>query len=497
DDLATEIPGSLLLGVSSTEKVLAKLNKKKWKRKQVGTLDKTFRNTYDCTLSSSVLQGFTCSSVRTFQKSQVKKLIRACRRKGRNKVKLAETQLTCMYNHIKDESDATSFELYPHDMLLYYNYSLVPQDSCRSYFEELAEADFSVFSSVLSSVPTVLFENAKSCLGITNQSLSENDISVLGNMCCTLDGVYISNSDASILGKLQNCAELSEGQVTAVEALLESGNTTYGISELQFIPKYMETKRSFLEDFLKLLKENGVDKQKRKSLKKEIRKSIRNKVKRSLENECTVGSITQVTISDEVFPFDYFDVNQFNCCLNATIVRDNLGSITEKVDQDEYLKIVIPADQVELLGQASRQATSGDINLWNVTLVDTLSSLMDSSNGPWNSSLQIITKYLSHDGNTLGSTELNVIGGDNLCSLDANVLQSILAQSLRNASVLNVSICTPAKKQALFVIALKAFGGTTRSNVSIAEYQFMEPYLGRPTPTMLPKLLSLLKQFSP
>ncbi|XP_051940160.1 uncharacterized protein LOC127613259 isoform X1 [Hippocampus zosterae] len=519
DDLATEIPGSLLLGVSSTEKVLTKLNKKKWKRKQAELLFEivavesatTLLGSAD-NLSSSVLQGFTCTSVRTFQKSQVKKLIRACRRKGRNKVKLAETQLTCMYNHIKDESDATSFELYPRDMLLYYNYSLVPQNSCRSYFEELAEADFSVFSSVLSSIPTVLFENAKSCLGITNQSLSENDISVLGNMCCTLDGIYISNSDASILGKLQNCSELSEGQVTALEALLESGNTTYGppsnwtketLEDLGTLPLFMtsnfyenfnrETKRSFLRDFLKVLKENGVDKQKRKSLKKEMRKSIRNKVKRSLENECTVGSITQVTISDEVFPFDYFDVNQFNCCLNATVVRDNLGSITEKVDQDEYLKIVleklreayadhssIPADQVELLGQASRQATSDDIILWNVTLVDTLSSLMDSSNGPWNSSLakQIITKYLSHNGNMLGSTELNVIGGDNLCSLDANVLQGISAQSLRDASVLNVSICTPAKKQVLFIIALKAFGGTTRSTVSTAEYQFMEPYLG-------------------
>ncbi|XP_049576816.1 uncharacterized protein [Syngnathus scovelli] len=519
DDLATEIPGTLLLGVSSNENVLRRINKKKWKRKQAELFFEVVAAETATTLlgsannlSSSVLQGFTCTSVRTFEKSQVKRLVRACRRRGRNRVRLAETQLTCMYNNIRDESDVSNFELYPPDVLLYYNYSLVPQANCRSYFEELAEADFSVFSPVLSGIPSVLFGNARSCLGITSQSLTEDEISVLGNMCCTLDGVYISNSDESILGSLQNCSELNEVQVAAVEALLESGNTRYGppsnwtietLEALGMLPLFLtsnfydnfdrRTKRSFLRDFLKVLKENDVDKRKRRSLRREIRQSIRNKVKRSLESECTVGYITQVSISDEVFPFDYFDVNQFNCCLNATVVRDNLGAITEKVDQDDYLKIVleklreayasqsgIPEDQVELLGLASRQATGDDIDLWNITLVDTLSALMDPSNGPWNSTLakQIITKYLSHDENRLGSAELSAIGGDNLCSLDENVLQTILPQSLRNASVLNVSICVLAKKQVLFTIALEAFGGTTRSRVSVVEYQLIEPFLG-------------------
>ncbi|XP_077426676.1 uncharacterized protein LOC144055006 [Vanacampus margaritifer] len=519
DDLATEIPGLFLLGVSGTKNVLTMLNKKKWKRKQAELFFETVAVESSTTLlgsadnlSSSVLQGFTCTSVRTFRRSQTLRLVRACRRRGRNKVKLVETQLTCMYNHVRNEADATSFELYPPDMLLYYNYSQVPQNSCRVYFEELAEADFSVFSPVLNGMLSVLLDNAKSCLGITNQILTESDISVLGNMCCILDGAYISNSDQSILEKLQNCAELNEVQVAAVEMLLESGNTTYGMPSnwtratlegLGILPLFMtsnfydnfdrDTKRSFLKDFLKVIRRNNIDKQKRRRLKKEIRKSIRNRVKRSLGNECTVGYITHVTISEETFPFDYFDINQFNCCLNATILRDSLDAITEKVDQDEYLKIVleklreayadhkgIPEDQVELLRLASRQATSDDIILWNITLVDTLSSLMDSSNGPWNASLanQIITVYLSHDGNMLGSAELDAIGGDNLCSLAAEVLQNISAQSLSNASVLNVSICILEKKQVLFAIAIQAFEGRGRSTVSIAEYQLMVPYLG-------------------
>ncbi len=54
-----------------------------------------------------------------------------------------------------------------------------------------------------------------------------------------------------------------------------------------------------------------------------------------------MGKITQVTISDETFPFDYDDITQFNCCLSAETVKDNLDSITGKVDQEEYLEIVL------------------------------------------------------------------------------------------------------------------------------------------------------------
>lgn len=64
--------------------------------------------------------------------------------------------------------------------------------------------------------------------GITSTSLTEDTISVLGNMCCTLDGSYIENSDPSILEKLKNCPDLTNDQTTAVETLLLSGKTQYG-----------------------------------------------------------------------------------------------------------------------------------------------------------------------------------------------------------------------------------------------------------------------------
>ncbi|XP_042341411.1 mesothelin-like protein [Plectropomus leopardus] len=415
-----------------------------------------------------------------------------------------------MYNHIKGEPDAINFELYPHDMLLYYDYSLVPQARCRSYFEQLAEADFFVFSAALSYKSTELFANARSCLGVTNTSLTEDNISVLGNMCCILNGSYIENSDPSILEKLGNCQDLTSNQVAAVEAVLQSGKTKHGapstwneqtLKDLGMLPLHLtstfydnfdkKTKKRFLKYFLKVLRSNRVSRQKRKSLKAEIKKSRRSK--RSIQNECTVGMITQVTISDETFPFDYDDITQFDRCLSASTVRDNLDAITEKVDQEDNLKIVlsklgeayadtsiIPEDQVQLLGPASRVATIDDINMWSITEIDTLSDLMDSSNGEWNSSLAkaIISKYLSNNGNTLGSPEINAITGINLCSLDADVLKTISQQSLKEASTLNVSVCTTEKKKELFNIARQAFSTRTRSAISADTYRLMQPFLG-------------------
>lgn len=152
------------------------------------------------------------------------------------------------------------------------------------------------------------------------------------------------------------------------------------------------TKRTFLRYFLRVVRNSGVKRQKVRMLKREIRKSIRNKSKRStgdssvviccssfllhecyisivfilciLETECIVGIITQVTISDEAFPFDYDDITQFNCCLHATTVKDNLNSITEKVDQEDYFAIVLSKlRQVCVVSQQKVSSYIEDISL--------------------------------------------------------------------------------------------------------------------------------------
>lgn len=62
---------------------------------------------------------------------------------------------------------------------------------------------------------------------------------------------------------------------------------------------------------------------------------------RVVVSNCTVGAITQVTISDVTFPFNYYDINQFNSCLSASVVQGNLEALTQKVVQPDYLSIVL------------------------------------------------------------------------------------------------------------------------------------------------------------
>lgn len=53
-----------------------------------------------------------------------------------------------------------------------------------------------------------------------------------------------------------------------------------------------------------------------------------------------MGNITQVTVNDNAFTLLYDDA-QFNACLTATVVKDNLQAITETVDEEERLRIVL------------------------------------------------------------------------------------------------------------------------------------------------------------
>uniref|UniRef100_A0A3P8NTN9 Mesothelin-like protein n=1 Tax=Astatotilapia calliptera TaxID=8154 RepID=A0A3P8NTN9_ASTCA len=514
NDLATEIPRSLLVGFSSSNDVITILNRKEWKPQQaelffesVATESASAQLGGPNNLSSSVLQGFTCTGVRNIGNEQVKNLIKACRRSGSRKVKLVESQLTCMYTYIKD--DAANFNLYPPDVLLYYDYSLVPQASCRAYFTELGNADFSVFSAALSYKRTALFENAKSCLGITNTSLTKDEISVLGNMCCILDASYILNSDSSILENLKSCPSLTSAQAAAVQARITTGNTRYGapsvwteqtLKDLGMLPLYMsstfydhfntKTKNNYLRYFLGVLKENNVDSQKIGELKSAIRMSIPNE--ESTATDCTLGFINRVTLVNLIFPLNY-DINQFTSCLNSTIVKDNLDALVNQVQEQNYTKIVlsklreaysasgiIPEDQVQILGAMSRSATMEDINMWTIIQIDTLASLMDASNGPWDPVLAkaIISKYLSVKGNSLGSVELNAIGGPNLCALDVVVIRNISVESIKNADALDISSCTTEKKQELFSLTYEAFIPDKHSiTISTSSYQLIQSYL--------------------
>ncbi|XP_027130403.1 uncharacterized protein LOC109140224 isoform X1 [Larimichthys crocea] len=500
DAIATEIPPSRLVFTETDTVDFTVINKKKFTGDQATMFFEKLTDTdFDIEqLSPSVLQGFTCTSVRKMSKKRIRSCIRASRpRRRRTKVVLKETQLTCMYNLLNGNL-TQNFTDYPSDMLLYFNKKDVKRANCRSYFTAVGAADFSVASSILKK-DSLLLSEARSCLGISGVNLSRNNLDVLGNMACTLDSSYIQSSDPVILEKLKACKGFSDSQVAAMETLLLSGKTKYGTSttwntqtleDLGILPLYFtrniwgkfktSTKRKFLKSFMSQMRKRKTNKKKLKRLFKQLGAS---KTKRGAG--CTVGNITQVTVSDASFPFGY-DQTQFDLCLDTPVLKDNLYSICEKVDDDDFQKIILKKlnqaypsgvsdENVQLLGSVSRVASLDDISRWNITKIDTLAALMKSEDGSWEAekSKVIITKYLNTSGNSLGSTELNIIDSD-LCSLDTSTLKNITPDSMSNAKPLNVASCSSEKKKILYEISNTSFS----SQSSTAYYNLMKTYLG-------------------
>ncbi|XP_016396804.1 mesothelin-like protein [Sinocyclocheilus rhinocerous] len=174
----------------------------------------------------------------------------------------------------------------------------------------------------------------------------------------------------------------------------------------------------------------------------EVNKISRVKIKRSAETVCTAGQTLQAQVYSDMFPFAY-DVPQFNACLSVQTLKDNLEAVTDRVYDRSYQRIILDklnqaypgglSDQVlQVLGSASHVATPDDVRKWNVTKIDTLSSLMNQRKGDWDPEMVqlLVSKYLSVNGNTLGSNELNALGGTNLCALNTSVLNSITAASV-------------------------------------------------------------------
>ncbi|XP_070776790.1 mesothelin-like protein [Enoplosus armatus] len=383
-------------------------------------------------------------------RTRIRRLVRACRpRSGRAKVELKESQLTCMYNLLSGDL-SQNFKDYPSDMLLYLKSKDVNRANCRSYLSAVGAADFSVASSLLNK-DSLLLNEARTCLGISGVKLSTDNLEVLGNMACTLDSSYIQNADPLILEKLQVCKDFSDSQ---------------------------KTKRQFLKKYMPKLRKKKTQKRKLKRL---FKQCGARKTKRGAG--CTVGNITQVTVNDGSFPFGY-DQTQFDLCLDIPVLQNNLLSICEKVDDDDFQKVIlkklnqaypsgISDEVVKVLGSVSRVASLDDISKWKITKIDTLAALMKADDGPWEAakSKAIITKYLN-TGKSLAVTELNSIGS-NLCTLDTSTLKTITTDSIRNAKPLDVASCSSEQKRVLYEISNTSFS-SQRASVF---YNLIKTYL--------------------
>lgn len=55
---------------------------------------------------------------------------------------------------------------------------------------------------------------------------------------------------------------------------------------------------------------------------------------------CTAGNITEATITDASFPFGYTSA-QFDACLDVRVLRDNLAAVAEKVDDNDFQRVIL------------------------------------------------------------------------------------------------------------------------------------------------------------
>uniref|UniRef100_A0AAY5EZ19 Lipid-binding serum glycoprotein C-terminal domain-containing protein n=1 Tax=Electrophorus electricus TaxID=8005 RepID=A0AAY5EZ19_ELEEL len=403
NELATYIPRVLLASLNTVK--ISVVNQKNWNQGQAVVL---FGPVASAT-SNLILQGFTSTSAQALPVQKVIQLVHACRlRPGRSKVPLQESQLTSMYTYVKNDTSLT-FSDVPPDMLLYYDYEMVPKVNCSSYFSALGRADFSVPSSFLNR-QNILFNNAESCLGISGFNLNKTQVDILGNMTCTLNSSYIQKSDPLIIEKLKNCGDLTDSQVSGIQTLLFSGNTNYGnlstwnlqtLQQLGPLPLYLN--QYFWNKF----------------------------------------NFVYTTIADQSFILSYTST-QFDLCLNVTVLINNLVAITQiVVDPSMEMVILNKLNQaypsglgdsvVQLLGSTSRVANVSEINSWNITSLDTLATLMNPVNGAWTSD-QVTNPSVFVDyelsSRSWPHSEINAIMSD-ICSLNTSALSKITAENLR------------------------------------------------------------------
>ncbi|XP_049647692.1 mesothelin-like protein [Accipiter gentilis] len=345
----------------------------------------------------------------------------------------------------------------------------------------------------------------------------------LGALVCDMEPETITASDPGVLENLKLCSALAGAQRDALNAVLLGGGTVYGDPsswDLQTLQNLGPLVLALNQTTLSLVAEAAREafgrsivaaygsqgrSQREKSLTllrafAAAAASSHPRLKRSADREhhlpdmpslpagCLSKPITASTVSDPFLLISYDTAEQFDLCLSNEVLKANLKPLLEQPLTVEYLRVMkkkleqiypseIPEEQLKLLGPLSRQYTAEEISRWPVTSSNTLSALLDPSDGKWEASQvqQLLSRYLALGG-TLTGPLLQKIGGRNLCNLQEKQINQIPPAAIRTAGQLNISSCSQIKKDQLYRKAQEAFAdqaGTTR-----AYYCQIWPYLG-------------------
>uniref|UniRef100_H3A9L1 Uncharacterized protein n=1 Tax=Latimeria chalumnae TaxID=7897 RepID=H3A9L1_LATCH len=449
-------------------------------------------------LSPRVLQGFSCGALNTLSPSNGIILIKSFKDKV---VSLVESQVSCMAKIISPSDIPSESELqaYPADVLLamepprQYSTSKLNDSNCKGFFQLAGKGNLNALNK--GSVKRKrLLDNAIRCLGLNGKGVNKEDLDILNNLACDLNGTIIEKSDSYIVELLKNC-ELTSDQAASINKILKSGNTTYGapstwnivtLKALGNLSLYLETAIWSSIKKVDILSKKLIS----EDVSKETRVTFLAKFSPTVSKRgagCTVGNITRNIILENTFPVKY-NADQFDKCLDNDMLIANLGDLAQKALSDNHLQIIknkldqvylggVPEDQLKLLKSIARKYNLTEISKWNITAVETIASLMDPKDSTWEDikASAIITRYLQLGGK-LDAVALKAIGGQYLCTLNDSQINNITSSSLTDTNTLDVSNCSQSKKDILYNKSKEAFAN--KRNDTVAYYNLIKGYLG-------------------
>ncbi|XP_041432461.1 uncharacterized protein LOC121398041 isoform X1 [Xenopus laevis] len=490
--LASEIPPSVLMNAATN---INEINKMQWTSDQAQVLFQTVLNlTQDYTsLSTNVLQGFTCGAAKMLSDAQFAGLIKAMKGKA---VALDYTQLSCIAKRLALQSFPSDFSSYPSDVLLYMGPSA---SNCREYYSLVGKSNTGALptgSSMLAS----LLSSARTCLGISGTSLTLENLQVLGALSCGLSAKEINDSDPYILTTLQSCPTFSTAQAAAIESQIlrkygsasqwtvatmnEMGNlsSTLTASTLQKIPKAIKIR--FFPAYLTKLK--ALDKNLFKLVLSQLKIS---RVARQAKINCTTPLTTDIISKQRDLVVISYSAAELESCLGNDVLNENLETLGELEFAEDQLIILkgkldtlygggIPEQYFLQLGNIAMAYSTNEIAKWNITRVDTLAALLQKAS--WQSNdvkiKAMVDRYLQTPSATLDGTTLTILS-PYLCALNESQVENLQLDDIRKSTKLpDTTTCSQSMKNVLFSKMKSAYQSSARSQNAF--YQLLKNVIG-------------------
>ncbi|CAM9526200.1 unnamed protein product [Bubo scandiacus] len=457
-------------------------------------------------LSASILQGFQCIPASDLPAAAVLAFAQGLQNKTEE---LSSAQLSCLARLLAAKNLTADFGRYPPDLLLFFDSTEVHSGTCGAFYALASRGNLDLLPRG-SARRTGLLRGALACLGVRSSHLSPEQLGSLGALVCDMEPETITASDPGVLENLKLCPALTEAQRDALNAVLLGEGTVYGdpsswdLQTLQNLgPLVLALNKTTLSLVAEAVREafgrsivttyssqGRSQREKALTLLRAFAAASALSQPRQKRNAdgCLSTPLTASTDFDSFLFIDYTTSEQFDLCLSNEFLKANLGPLLQEPLPVEYQLVVkkkleqiytsgIPEKQLKVLGPLSRQYTMAEISQWMVTSSDTLSALLDPSDGAWEPPQvqQLLSRYLALGG-TLTGPLLRKIGGRDLCDLQEEQIDEISPEEIGVAGQLNISSCSQTKKDQLYRKAWEAFAG--QAGTPRVYYCQIQPYLG-------------------